>query len=82
MRLLPRQVFGGPEGLVVLVSQEDGTATFRAGCARLTPERSVELAFGLLDVFAPPTVMDAIEREVRAERLRLVEGGGEGGDAA
>ena len=80
MELLPRLIFDGPEALAVTVSAE-GDAVFRAGPngAQLVPERAVAVAFALLDVYAPE-LMAAIEREVRAQRLRLVQGGG--GDAA
>ncbi len=74
MELLPRLVFDGPEALVVTLSPE-GDALFRtpqAG-AQLVPERACALACDLLSIYAPE-LMQAIEREVRAQRLRLVQG--------
>lgn len=82
MQLLNQPIFEGPEGLRVTVSQR-GYAGFEtgAGTAHLTPERAVALAFELLGTYAPE-VMEAVERAVRAQRLRVVRGGDPGGDAA
>ena len=81
MELLPQILFDGPEGLVLALSRE-GDAVFRvtdpAG-AQLVPERAVALCFEILEVYSPE-LLRAIEREVRASRLRLVGGGPE--DAA
>ena len=75
MELVPRALFEGPEGLTVRVSRE-GVAVLRCDAhgAHLIPERAVELAFELLGTYAPDT-LEAIERAVRAERLRLVQSG-------
>jgi hypothetical protein len=85
MQLLPRPIFEGPEGLRVVLDP-DGAAVFGPDRAHgpdlaLAPDRAVALAFALLDTFAP-SMMDAIEREVRAQRLRLVQGCEPGGDGA
>lgn len=84
MELLPQLLFEGPEGLRVELSPE-GDAVLTLGAhqaAHLVPERSVALAFALLDAYAPD-LLDAVEREVHAQRLRLVQGGADpGGDAA
>lgn len=80
MRLLPSPVYdhGGlrvtadPAGFVAFATDEDH--------AHLIPEDSMALALALIELHAP-ALMRAIEREVRAQRLRLVQGGGEG-DAA
>ena len=80
MQLVPDRIFDGAEGLAVTVSPQ-GDAVFHAERpAHLLPERALALAFALLVLYAP-TLMAAIEREVRAQRLRVVQGGGEG-DAA
>ena len=75
MKLLPPLAFDGPEGLRVDVSPE-GDAVLRAPephGAQLVPERAVALAFALLELYAPE-LLDAFEREVRAQRLRVVAG--------
>ena len=41
---------------------------------QLVPESAVSLAFAVLDAYVP-ALMDAIQREVRAQRLRVVQGG-------
>jgi hypothetical protein len=77
LELIPRQIFDGPEGLRVSVSPS-GAALLGYSSpqpAELPPDRAVALAFALLDEYAPQ-LMVAIEREVRAQRLRLVQGGG------
>ncbi len=76
MKLVPPIVFA-EAGLVVTLSPE-GDAVFRVSggeTAQLVPERAVALCFDLLGTYAP-ALMDAINREVRAQRLRLVQGGG------
>jgi len=77
MELVPSLLFDGTEGLKVTLSPEGDaliTTTDPHG-AQLVPERAVALCFELLGTYAP-ALLEVIEREVRSQRLRLVNGGG------
>lgn len=81
MHLLPQPLFGGDEGLRVVVTRE-GFADFRApDCgATLTPERACALAFDLLGVYSPEAV-ELLRAALRRSHLRVV-GVGDGPEAA
>ena len=76
MELLSQPIFD-EEGLVVSLSPRGRvvmTLETQAEGVALTPEQSVALALELLGTCAP-YLLDAIEREVQGQRLRLVQGG-------